>query len=226
MDFAKKAKAAEYAPYLASMQRLLSARGLPAATISEMTNLQRLVPMFGGGLDQKIIDGVWNKVWPDALTVDDRIRLLSQRALKFSEATIKQGIREGKSAWNIMQELRGHFEVEGLERKAAFRLTAHTTNMVYHTAQAEISIQANFVMGIRIVRGMYGDADPTCDICDEHGGQDFKEYYKDDFGGRSYDLYVMANAPAYHVNCNCGVEDITEDAATFIQRAREENGKR
>ena len=40
-----------------------------------------------------------------------------------------------------------------------------------------------------------------------------KEYFKDDFGGRSYDLYVMANTPSFHPFCKCEVEDIVDIAA-------------
>jgi hypothetical protein len=88
--------------------------------------------------------------------------------------------------------------------------------------QAEISIQATFVMGIRIVRGMWGKISPNCPICLEHGGTVSKEYYKSYFGGRDVDLWVLANMPPYHSNCSCGIEQITEDAITFIQKARAE----
>lgn len=222
IDFAKKVKAADFKPYLGEVQRLLSARNVPVAAAKEIASLPRISPIFGGGMDKTLLDNVWYKVWPDALTVDDRIKLLSKKVIKYSEMTIKQGIAEGKSAANIARQLKQHFEVEGLERKAAFRLAAHTTNLSYQSAQAEISIQAKFVMGVRIVRGMYGNMDPGCPICDDHGGQNYKEYYKSDFGGRDMDMWVMANAPAYHVNCSCGVETIYEDAVTFVRKARAE----
>lgn len=223
IDFAKKVKAADFKPYLAEAQRLLIARKVPAYIAKEALSLNRISPVFGGGLDNKILDSVWNKVWPDALKVDDRIKLLSKKAMKFAEMTVKQGVSEGKSAANIAKELRQHFEVEGLERKAAFRLAAHTTNMCYQEAQAEISIGAKFVMGIRIMRGVYGPASDNCDICEEHAGApggDGKEYYKDDFGGKDADLFVMAEMPGYHSNCNCGIETIYEDAAQFVENAR------
>lgn len=218
--FAKKVKAADFRPFLAEVQRLSTAQKLAPAVIKEITSLARVSPVFGGGLDSKILDAVWNKAWPDTLNVDDRIKLLSKKAMQFTENTVKQGISEGKSAYNIMKELRSHFETEGLEKRAAFRLASHTTNMCYQQAQAEISIQANFVMGIRITRA--DDGSETCDICAEHGGEvggDGKEYFKDDFGGRSYDLYVMANTPSFHPFCKCEVEDIVEDAPTFIANA-------
>lgn len=228
IDFAKKIKAADFKPYLAEVQRLLVAQKVPLAAAKEMSSVNRIISEFGGGLDSKILDGVWSKVWPDSLKVDDRIKLLSKKAMKFTEMTVKQGVSEGISAANIAKELRQHFEVEGLERKAAFRLAAHTTNMCYQTAQAEISIQANFVMGVRILRGVYGPASDHCDICEEHAGPADgagKEYYKDDFGGRNADLWIMTNAPAYHVNCNCGVENIYESAIDFVRKAREEYAK-
>lgn len=222
VDSAKKVKAAEFAPFVAGIQRLLLAQGVPIAATSKMMELQHLVPVFGGGLDKKIINSVWNKVWPDALNVDDRVKLLSERCRVYTENTIKQGISEGKSAYNIMRDLRNHFEVEGLERKAAFRLAAHTTNMTYQAAQAEISVQAKFVMGIRILRGVFGTASEQCDICEEHGGPadgPGKEYYKSDFGGNDADIYVLANMPGYHPNCNCGIETIYEDARQFLKNA-------
>lgn len=220
IDQAKKAKAADFQPYLAEVQRLLVARGIPLAAAKEVTQLPRMVPIFGGGLDKQILDSVWNKVWPDALNVDDRVKRLSQKARIFTELTIKQGVSEGKSAANIAKELRQHFLVEGMERKAAFRLAAHTTNMCYEAAQAEISIQAAFVTGVRIRRGVHGRISKNCQICLEHGGLDHKDYYKEAFGGQDVDMWVMANAPAYHTHCNCGVETIYEDAVQFIENAR------
>ncbi|MBU2703680.1 hypothetical protein Ga0466249_004828 [Sporomusaceae bacterium BoRhaA] len=222
IDFAKKVKAADLKPYLAEVQRLLVARNVAKPIIEEATSLNHISLVFGGGLDDKILDAVWNKVWPDALNVDDRIKLLSKKAMKFTEMTVKQGISEGRSAADISKDLRQHFEVEGVERKAAFRLAAHTTNMCYQEAQAEISVSANFVMGIRINRGVYGPASENCDICEEHGGPadgDGKEYRKSDFGGDDADMYVMANMPGYHPNCNCGIETIYEDAITFVKNA-------
>jgi hypothetical protein len=222
IDFAKKVKAADFAPYLAEAQRLLAAQQIAAAVIKDVTSLNRISPVFGGGLDDKILDSVWNKVWPDALTVDDRIKLLSKKAMQFTEMTVKQGVSEGKSAANISYDLKQHFEVEGLERKAAFRLAAHTTNMCYQSAQAEISIDAKFVMGIRIIRGFYGPASENCDICEEHGGSadgDGKEYRKSDFGGNDADMFVMSEMPGYHPNCNCGIETIYEDAVQFVNNA-------
>lgn len=223
IDFAKKVKAADLKPFLAQVQRLLVAQKVPAWVAKEAMRLDRISPVFGGGMDDYILDKIWNKVWPDSLNVDDRIKLLSKKVMKFTEMAVKQGVSEGKSAANIAKELKQHFEVEGLERKAAFRLAAHTTNMCYQTAQAEISIGAKFVMGMRIMRGVYGNASDNCDICAEHGGEvggDGKEYFKDEFGGRDADLFVMAEMPAYHSNCNCGIETIYEDAAQFVENAR------
>ncbi|OAM93694.1 hypothetical protein SAMN04515679_1797 [Pelosinus fermentans] len=219
-ESAKKLKGVEFKAYKAEVQRLLSAQEVAAA--EQVFILGKITAEFGGGLDAKVIDSVWNKVWPDALNVDDRIKRLSAKVKEFTERTIKQGISEGNSAANISRILREHFVIEGLEGKAAFRLAAHTTNMVYQATQAEISIQATFVMGIRIVRGMFGKISPKCPICYEHGGDSYKEYFKSYFGGRDIDLWVLANMPPYHSNCSCGIEQITEDAITFIQRARTE----
>lgn len=225
IDFAKKVKAAEFKPYLASVQRLLLAQNVPAAAAKEITNLPRIVTAFGGGADEKILDSIWNKVWPDSLTVDDRIKRLSIKSRQFAEMTVKQGISQGKSAVNIANELQQHFLVDGVEHKAAIRLAAHTTNMCYQAMQAEISIQAKFVMGVRIKRGVYGRISENCPICMEHAGLTYKEYYKSDFGGRDMDMWIMTNAPAYHSYCNCGVETIYEDAVTFVRKAREEYEK-
>lgn len=226
IDFAKKIKAADFKPFMAEVQRLFLAQNLPAAAAKEITDLTRIVPLYGGGLDQKILDEVWNKEWPDSLNVDDRIKRLSKKAQGFAEKTIKQGISEGKSSNDMARVLRQHFEVEGLERKAALRLAAHTTNMCYQATQAEISIQAKFVMGIRIKRGVYGRIDESCRICMEHGGLDHKDYFKSDFGGRDVDMWIMTNAPAYHNHCHCGVETIYEDAVDFVRKARAEHAKR
>jgi len=215
LELAKQVKAADYAPLLKAAKVLLAGK---EAQLVRLTELSSVSAIFGGGLDKKIVDSVWNKVWPDSLTVDKRIERLSTRVLEFTERTVKQGISEGLSARNIANQLKDHFETEGLEKKAAFRLAAHTTNMVYESANAAISIDAQFVKGIRIVRGMYGPMSETCEICDEHGGQDFKEYLKEN----GDDLAIMSDMPPYHSNCNCGVEDIVETAAEFIARARSE----
>jgi hypothetical protein len=223
IDFAKKVKAADFRPFMVEVQRLSNAQKLAPSVIKEITSLARVSPVFGGGLDKDILNAVWNKAWPDALKVDDRINVLSKKMMQYVETTVKQGISEGKSSYNIYKDLKQHLLVEGKERQALYRLAVHTTNSCYQQAQAEISIQANFVMGIRITRAV--DGSETCDICAEHGGEvggDGKEYFKDDFGGRSYDLYVMANAPGFHPNCRCEVEDIVEDASTFVQNALRE----
>ena len=223
IGYSKKVKAADFLPFLVQVQRLSNAQKLAPALAKEITDLTKISSVFGGGMDNEILDAVWNKVWPDALKVDDRINVLSQKMSQYVETTIKQGISEGKSSYNIYKDLRQHILVEGKERQALYRLAVHTTNSCYQQAQAEISIQANFVMGIRITRAV--DGSETCDICAEHGGEvggDGKEYFKDDFGGRSYDLYVMANTPSFHPFCKCEVEDIVEDASTFVQNALRE----
>ena len=223
IDFAKKVKAADFLPFLAEVQRLSNAQKVAPAIVKEITSLNKISTVFGGGLDKDILNAVWNKVWPDALKVDDRVNVLSQKMMQYVETTVKQGISEGKSSYNIYKDLKQHILVEGKERQALYRLAVHTTNSCYQQAQAEISIQANFVMGIRITRAV--DGSETCDICAEHGGEvggDGKEYFKDDFGGRSYDLYVMANTPSFHPFCKCEVEDIVEDAATFVSNALKE----
>lgn len=223
IDFAKKVKAADFTPFLAEVRRLSSVQKLAPAVVKDLTSLNKVSAVFGGGLDNKILDAVWGKVWPDSLKVNDRVNVLSKKMMQYVETTVKQGIGEGKSSYNIYKDLKQHLLVEGKERQALYRLAVHTTNSCYQQAQAEISIQANFVMGIRITRA--DDGSETCDICAEHGGEvggEGKEYFKDDFGGRSYDLYVMTNAPGYHPNCRCEVEDITEDASTFIANALRE----
>ena len=223
IDFAKKVKAADFLPFLVEVQRLSNAQKVAPAVVKEITSLNKISPVFGGGLDKDILNAVWNKVWPDALKVDDRVNVLSKKMMQYVETTVKQGISEGKSSYNIYKDLKQHLLVEGKERQALYRLAVHTTNSCYQQAQAEISIQANFVMGIRITRAV--DGSETCDICAEHGGEvggDGKEYFKDDFGGRSYDLYVMANTPSFHPFCKCEVEDIVEDASTFVKNALKE----
>lgn len=215
-----KIKEIEFKKYLSKVEKVLSSQNISIVEKKAITG--EIKVQFGGGLEAKVIDSVWNKVWPDALNVDDRIARLSAKVKQFTEQTIKQGITTGDSAVNMAKKLRDHFEIEGLERKAAFRLASHTTNMVYQATQAEISIQAKFVMGIRIVRGMWGNISANCPICLEHGGIVSKEYYKTYFGGRDIDLWVLANMPPYHNHCSCGVEQIVEDAVTFIKRAQEE----
>ena len=219
VDFAKKDRAAEFRPYLDEARRLLLARGLTRAQAEAATTLSNIVPLYGGGLDRKVIDAVWYKVWPDRLNVDDRIRKLGLKTQMEVQRVMKEGIAEGMSARRMALELE-EFIAGG--QKAAFRLAAHTINMTYQTAQAEISIGAKFVMGVRIVRGMYGNASETCEICEEHGGPadgEGKEYFKDDFGGADIDMFVMANAPAYHSYCNCGIETIYEPAEQFVKNA-------
>lgn len=220
IDFAKKVKAADFKPYMDEVKRLLLTQKFSAEAIKQITDLNNVSAVFGGGLDKEIVNSVWNKVWPDALKLDDRVNVLSNKMMQYVEMTVKQGISEGKSSYNIFKELKQHLLVEGKESRAFYRLAVHTTNMCYQKAQAEISVQANFVMGIRVVRGYYGPADLNCDICDEHGGQDYKEYFKNDFGGRDTDMYVMTNMPGYHPNCNCGVETIYETALQFVNNAR------
>lgn len=219
-EYGVKIKEIEFDKYLSKVEKVLA--GQKITDIEKKAITSEIQVQFGGGLEAKVIDSVWNKVWPDALNVDDRIARLSLKVKQFTEQTIKQGIILGDSAANIAKKLRDHFGIEGLERKAAFRLAAHTTNMVYQATQAEVSIQANFVMGIRIVRGMWGNISPNCTICREHGGESSKEYYKSDFGGRDVDLWVLANMPPYHSNCSCGIEQIVEDAIEFIRKARAE----
>lgn len=215
VELAKNFKAAEFAPLLSRAKRLLATAGASAAETERVTSLARVSAYFGGGLDRAVIDKVWNKVWPDALNVDDRIKRLSARATEYAENVIRQGISEGTSAQELKRILRDHFEAEGIEAKAAFRLAAHTTNMTYEAANAAISMDVNFVTGIRIVRGMYGPASESCEICYEHGGDDYKEYYK----GNGDNLAIMADQPPYHANCNCGTEDITETAEQFVANA-------
>ena len=216
LKLAKESKAVEYAPILSGARRILKSSGASSAEIERVTSLVRVSAYFGGGLDEQIIGKVWNKVWPDALNVDQRIRRLSVKATDYAEKMIRQGIAEGKSAVDMMNLIDAHFVAEGIEAKAAFRLAAHTTNMTYEAARAAISMDVNFVMGIRIVRGMFGPASDTCEICYEHGGDDFKEYYK----ANGDDLAILADQPPYHSNCNCGTEDIMETAEQFVQMAR------
>ena len=219
VDLARALKEAEYAPILTAAKKLLSRSGATTAEIKALTDLPKVSAMFGGGLDAEIIDKVWSKAWKDAMTVDDRIKRLSAKATEYTERIVKQGISEGTSAKDMMYMLGQHFVDEGVEIKAAFRLAAHTTNMTYESANAAISMDVNFVMGIRIVRGMYGPASATCDICFEHGGDDFKEYMKEN----GDDLAILADQPPYHANCNCGTEDIMETAEEFVARARAGN---
>ena len=216
LELAKESKASEYAPILSGARRILKSSGASAAEIERVTSLVRVSAYFGGGLDEQVIGKVWNKVWPDALNVDQRIQRLSMKATDYAEKVIRQGIAEGKSAVDMMNQIDAHFVAEGIEARAAFRLAAHTTNMTYEAARAAISMDVNFVMGIRIVRGMFGPASDTCEICYEHGGDDFKEYYK----ANGDDLAILADQPPYHSNCNCGTEDITETAEQFVQMAR------
>ena len=194
--------------------------GLQKSKVDAMVGLD-----FGGGLEKKVLDAVWNKVWPDSQTVEDRINRLTSSARIKAEQIMRSGIEEGLSAQNIAKEMALKLDIE---RKAAFRLAAHTTNMAYHEANAEIAMDMSFIMGIRIMRGVLGPASETCDICEEHGGPADgagQEYLKSDFGGRDIDLWAMTNSPPYHPNCNCDLEYIEMDAAEFVQYAREKYGK-
>ncbi len=220
VEYGVKIKDIEFEKYLSKVEKVLAGKNIPDIEKKAITS--EIKVQFGGGLEAKVIDSVWNKIWPDSLNVDDRIARLSLKVKQFTEQAIKQGVTTGDSAANIAKKLRNHFEIEGMERKAAFRLGAHTANMVYQATQAEISIQAKFVMGIRIVRGMWGNISPNCPICLEHGGTVSKEYYKSYFGGRDVDLWVLANMPPYHNHCSCGIEQIIENAIEFIRKAREE----
>jgi len=222
LQSAKDYKQASFAPYLTEVKQELTKLELPIS-LAEDTQLNLV---FGGGMDSKIIDSVWDKVWPDSLTVDDRITKWGKAFLNNTESIIKTGITEGKSAANIAKDLRTHIEDVEIERKAGLRLAAYTTNSVYQTAQAEISIAAKFVMGTLIERD--DDGSDNCMICADHAGDvggPGIEYTKEDFGGRDSDMYIMTNGPAYHPNCMCTVSDVFESAEEFVDKAREEYEK-
>lgn len=208
IDKATDYKQAQYKPFLNKIKD--SVPGI---------DIVKIIPSFGGGMDKDLLNKVWNKAYPDGLNVDDRINRLGLIQQNKIETILKKGITDGESAVNISKELQMSLQ---MERKAALRLAVNTTNTAYQTAQAELSIQAEFVMGIRIVRGMYGKISPKCPICREHSGTTSKDYYKSDFGGRDIDLWIMTNSPSYHNHCSCGIIDIIEDADTFTRKAREQ----
>lgn len=175
---------------------------------------------WGGGLEERVLNLIWNKVWDDGKTLNDRIYRIGASTAQKTEQVVKAGIKEGLSSRDIAKKLNKEL---GLEKKAAFRLAVHSTNTAYNEATAEISMQMPFIMGVRIIRGMYGNASDNCHICEEHGGPadgSGKEYRKSDFGGRDIDMWIMTNSPEYHPNCNCGVEYIEMSASEFVKYAR------
>jgi len=213
---AKDSKIVQYTKYLNQCKQIAKKYEI-APKVFELKNI---VPIFGGGMDKTLLEKVWNKAYPDNLNVDDRIDKLGKSIKDKVELYLKQGISNGTSSRDIAKEIADNLNIE---RNSAIRLAVSTTNTMYNTAQAEISIQAIFVIGIKITRD--ADGSEKCDVCAEHGGEvggDGIEYYKTDFGGDDYDLYVIANAPTYHNNCKCSVEDIIESAEQFVQRARNE----
>lgn len=216
---ARKAKEVQYLPYLDKARKELS-KGVGKKVADEILETPRIKTVFGGGLDKKITDKVWDRVWPDKLNVDDRINRLSKRLYDKAEQIIRQGVIEGTSAVKLGKQIE---EATGVEGRMATRLAATTIGQTYNAAQAEISIQTVFVEGILIERAI--DGDENCEICDFHAGSvggSGKEFYKEDFGGQTYDVYVMANAPIYHNNCKCMCSDITIPIEKFITDAREE----
>lgn len=184
----------------------------------------KIMAEWGGGLNEKVLNQVWSKVWEDGKSLKDRVERVSASVSKNAEKILKDGIKEGLSSRDIAKKMNIGL---GIEKKAAFRLAVHSTNTAYHEAAAEVSMRMSFIMGIRIIRGMYGNASDQCDICEEHGGPadgSGFEYRKSDFGGRDMDLFVMTNSPQYHPNCNCGIEYLEMDAADFVEYAREKYG--
>jgi hypothetical protein len=198
-------------------------KGVKAATGQKMPYEKQMILEWGKGLDEKVLNAVWDKVWPDGNSLPDRTMRISQSAGRTAEDILRKGTSEGTSARDLSKLLH---DALGIEKKAAFRLAAHTTNTAYHEANAEISMTMPFVMGIRIMRADDGSED--CDICSEHGGDvggDGKEYRKSDFGGRDIDLWTMTNTPQYHPSCKCEVEYIEMDAFDFVQYAVEKYSK-
>jgi len=148
---------------------------------------------------------VWDKEYPDGKTLNDR----TQRLAIVAALTVLNASNNSKYANLPLKELQGKIAIDMQNvGKAIFRVVSNSSSNAYHATTAEMASRMSFVEGVRIKRAVYGKGSSDCMICEEHGGSvggEGKTYFKDEFGGRSTDLWLMANAPSYHPHCNCGV---------------------
>lgn len=168
------------------------------------TSSPLIVPTLTSIDKEKISYSILLKSWADSLVVNDRITLLTNKMKRIAENIILQSQIANLSAKETADKLESHFVGGGMEQRAMLRLATHTVNMVKESAMATIAKKSDSVIGIRIVRGMYGRMSEKCPICYEHGNIDYKEYFK----SNGDDLMVMADQLPYHVHCNCGVKFI------------------
>jgi len=171
-------------------------------------NTNLLSPTLTSIDKEKIIYSILLKSWSDGLVVADRIALLTNKMKRIAENIILQSQIAGLSASETASKLEEHFVSGGMEQRAMLRLTTHTINMVKELTMATIAKKSDDVIGIRIVRGMYGNMSEKCPICFEHGSLTYKEYFKSGYGGSDDDLMVMVSQPPFHSRCACGVEFI------------------
>ncbi len=176
-----------------------------------------LVPTLTSMDKEKIIYSIFMKSWADGLVVADRITLLTNKMKRIAKNIILQSQIANLSANETASKLESHFVDGGTEQRAMLRLATHTINMVKESAMATIAKKSDSVIGIRIVRGMYGRMSEKCPICFEHGGLDYKEYFKSEYGGNDDDLMTMVEQPPFHSRCSCGLEFIFKGSANNEQ---------
>lgn len=201
------------------LKKLLGAKpNKKAVTLKKPDNIGG---SFGGGPGKDSVNKCWGKVWQEVLTADERYQNIEKSKLLEIEATIREDVTNGISAQKTATKLRSLFESIGLKRKDALKMDAYACNLIYEALQnpAGVSSGPTFVMGLKFVRGMYGEVDKNCVICEQFSGDNFKLYLKDDFNGLTYDEFLKKYSPPYHEGCTCGVQEVYEDALQFINNA-------
>ena len=186
----------------------------------------KMLVEFGGGPGRDKVNAVWGKIWNDVLQIDERFKNINSDDLLNIEQHIKQGITEGRASQKMATELRPIFESVGLKRKDALTLAATATNLVYMENQKHINIGANFVMGVQFKRDQHEKCGPDCWQCSRYAGKKQKSYRKNNLKGLSLEQFIKNFGPPYHDGCTCTVEEIIEDATTFVKNAREEYEKK